>query len=122
MSTQITAPTEPDMGVAPRISYMTALSLAETIISESTVIPSSFVIEVLDHAPTEPVIRFYFHRDPAAVHEFADERWMNVTTEPRNDGSVYTEARGGLCRGVLVTAWSLMPVEAIAAVADEVAA
>ncbi|MFD4855065.1 hypothetical protein [Streptomyces atratus] len=122
MSTQITARTEPDMGVVPRISYMAALSLAETIISESTVIPSSFVIEVLEHAPTEPVIRFYFHRNPAAVREFADECWMGVTTETRADGSVFTEARGTDRRGVLVTAWSLMPASAIVAVADEVAA
>ncbi|MCX5112172.1 hypothetical protein OOK13_40445 [Streptomyces sp. NBC_00378] len=122
MSTQITAPTAPDMGVQQRISYMTALSLAEMIISESTVMPASFVIEVVEHRPTKPAIRFYFHQDPAAVREFADERWMDVTAETRDDGSVYTEARGGLCRGVLVTAWTLMPAEAIVAVADEVAA
>ncbi|MFB8035911.1 hypothetical protein ACFC5Z_23770 [Streptomyces sp. NPDC056004] len=121
MSTQITAPTEPDMGVFQRVSYMTALSLAETIVSESTVMPTSFGIEAPKHAPTEPTIKLYFHRDPIAVAEFADERWMDVTTETRDDGSVYTEARGGLCRGVLVTAWTLMPAESIVA-ADEVAA
>ncbi|WP_329163964.1 hypothetical protein OHB49_29050 [Streptomyces sp. NBC_01717] len=122
MSTQITAPTEPDTGTVPRNSYMAALSLAETILSESTVIPSSFVIEVTEHAPADPIIRFYFHRDPAAVAEFADERWMNVSTETRNDGSVYTEAQGAPRRGVRVTAWALMPAEVIAAVVDGVAA
>ncbi|WP_327246589.1 hypothetical protein [Streptomyces sp. NBC_01320] len=122
MNTQITAPTEPDTDTARRNSYMAALSLAETILSESTVIPSSFVIEVMEHAPTEPTIRFYFHRDPAAVAEFADERWMNVTTKTHDDGAVYTEAQGAPCRGVRVTAWALTSAEDIAAVVDGVAA
>lgn len=121
MTIQITAPAAQDVAAIQRRNYMTAMALASHIMSESSVIPTSFTIAVHDFAPTEPTITFYFHRDPAAVAEFADERWMGVTTETRGE-SVFTEARGGLCRGVLVTAWTLMPADLVAADAAEVAA
>ncbi|WP_405794051.1 hypothetical protein [Streptomyces sp. NBC_01506] len=111
MTIQITAPAAQDVATIQRRNYRTALALASHIMSESAVVPTDFTIAVHDFAPDEPTIRFYFHRDPAAVAEFADERWMGVTTEVRDDGSVLTEARGGLCRGVLVTAWTLMPAD-----------
>lgn len=122
MTIQITAPAAQDVATIQRRNYMTAMALASHIMSESSVIPTDFTIAAPDFAPDKTSIQFYFHHNPAAVAEFADERWMGVTTEVRKDGSVRTEARGGLCRGVLVTAWTLMPAEDAAADVAEVTA
>jgi hypothetical protein len=111
---EITAPAKPDHTQLRRMNYMAALSLAETILSETALIPTNFTVECAHFAPNETLLRFCFHRDPASVAKFADERYLEVVTSLHNDGAVYTEARGGLCRGVRVMAWSLMPASEVA--------
>ncbi|MET9517001.1 hypothetical protein [Streptomyces sp. NPDC002994] len=114
MITQTTDPVQPDSIDVRRMNYMAALSLAETILSETTVIPTHFAVTCADVAPDEATLRFYFHRDAAAVARFADELYLDVTTTVQDDDGVFTEACGGLHRGVQVTAWSLMPASAVA--------
>ncbi|WP_028814462.1 hypothetical protein [Streptomyces flavidovirens] len=108
MTIDLTAPAMPDSSLTRRMNYMTALALAETILSESTVIPTNFTIQCPDFAPDEPSIQFYFHQDPAAVAVFADEQSMTVDTRTHGSGDQFTEASGELVRGVKVTAWALV--------------
>lgn len=120
MTINLTHPTdtEPDVTTVRRANYMTALSLAEQILSETTAIPTNFSVATPHYAPDEPSLRFHFHRNPDALREFATERSMSVTTTIQDNGYEYTEATGALCRGVRVEAWSLVSAEAAAATAD----
>lgn len=106
MTIEITEPTSQLSPTARRDAFMGALSLAEHIMSETPVIPTSFDVIVPNWLCGETEIRFYFHRDPAAVRQLAEERFMAVSTEGRKSGDVYTEARGRV-GDVAVIAWAL---------------
>lgn len=102
--------TQPD--TAQRNSYMTALSLAEQLISESAVLPTEFMVAARPWTPSEPELRFYFHDDIAGLRQFRDDQMLTESMETRNDGSVYIEAARDDVRGVRVTAWTLTPAAA----------
>ena len=108
MATETTELSAPSITDVRRSNYMAALSLAEQIMSETTVMPTDFKVTVYSFAPNDPEISFYFHRDVASLQQFAGERGLTVSVEPRETGSVYHEAAGQAVRGVRVTAWSLI--------------
>jgi hypothetical protein len=110
MSIETTETTGQLSPTARRESFMGALSLAEHIMSETPVIPTSFDVIVSNWLCGETEIRFYFHRDPAALRQFAEERFMAVSTEDRKASGVYTEARGRV-GDVTVIAWALSAAE-----------
>jgi hypothetical protein len=106
-----TEATEPTTENAQRASYMTALSLAEQIMSESSTLPTDFTISVKAYAPDEPELRFYFHRDVSGLRQFRDDQMLTESMETREDGSVYIEAVRQDVRGVRVEAWTLFPAD-----------
>lgn len=109
--------TRPDTtSFTQRNSFMAALSLTETLLSETTAVPTSVDIQSAHWSPEEPVIRIYFHDDPAGAREFAGQFFLEVTDTVRPDRSVYTEASGQR-DGVAVQAWALLSAEQAAAVA-----
>lgn len=112
MTTEITEPTGQLSPDARRNSFMGALSLAEQIMSEAPApaIPTSFDVLVPKWPSGDTEIRFYFHRNPNALRQFAEERFMAVSTEARKSGEVYTEARGR-SGDVMVIAWALSSAE-----------
>jgi hypothetical protein len=89
-----------------RRSYMAALSLAETIMSETSVVPAEFSIVAYPWAPAKPELRFYFHRDVEALRKFRDEQSLTESSTPQSDGSVHVEASRDDVRGVRVVAWT----------------
>jgi hypothetical protein len=99
-----------DTGQTLRDSYMSALSLAETLLSETTAIPTSLQVEATPWSPAMPIIRAYFHHDPTAVREFAGQFLLEVADSVRSDGFVQTEASGQR-DGVAVQAWALVTAE-----------
>ncbi|MGV9282176.1 hypothetical protein [Streptomyces sp. NPDC003730] len=117
MTAETTEPTTDARDEVRRRNYMTALSLAEQMMSEAAALPSSFDIAVHYFAPDSPEIRFYFHRDAAGLRQFRDDQWMVEREEHREDGSVYIEATRPEIRGVRVIAWTLLPADESAAVA-----
>lgn len=90
-----------------RRNYMAALSLAEQIMSETTVLPTSLDVQVHAWSPLAPELRFYFHRDPEALRQFAAEQQLVESVTTRDDGSVYIEAARQIEQGVRVVAWTL---------------
>ncbi|MCI4143016.1 hypothetical protein [Streptomyces sp. MMS20-AI2-20] len=100
-----------------RQSYMAALSLAETIMSETNVLPADFAIVAYPWAPTRPELRFYFHRDVPALRQFRDEQMLTESMTTRDDGSVHIEASRDDVRGVRVVAWTLTRATAAAVTA-----
>ncbi|MFH8797090.1 hypothetical protein [Streptomyces sp. NPDC017941] len=98
---------QPTAAESQRMAYMHLLSLAERIISTSSVLPTDFTVQVRPTAVDEPALRFYFHNDPDSVGVFAAEHGMNLLTEERG-ASLYTEARSAPVEGIAVTAWTLM--------------
>jgi hypothetical protein len=117
VTTQISEPISGQLTeTEQRARYMAALKLATQIMADTPVIPSDFTIVVSKWAIGETEIRFYFHRNPEALQQFADERFMAVTGETREDGAHYAEAHS-LVAGLLVKAWTLLPAEVASAVA-----
>ncbi|MGW1463889.1 hypothetical protein ACWCPT_05975 [Streptomyces sp. NPDC002308] len=101
-----------------RTSYMAALSLTETLLSETTAVPTSVAVEVAHFAPSSPIIKLYFHHNPDGVREFAAQFGLTVTVEEHPSGGEYTEANTKRDDGVMVQAWALLTAESIAAAAD----
>ncbi|MFB7845462.1 hypothetical protein ACFC34_00300 [Streptomyces sp. NPDC056053] len=97
-------------GQTQRASFMAALSLAETLLSETTAIPTSLSIEATPWSASTPTIRAYFHHDPAAVRKFAEQFLLEVAVSAVSDRSVQTEASGRR-DGVVVQAWALVRAE-----------
>ncbi|QQZ56896.1 hypothetical protein IFE09_27245 [Streptomyces microflavus] len=108
----------PDTSVVQRHSYMAALSLAETLLSETTALPTDFTVSAAEWEPGAPSVRVYFHDDPDAVREFAAQFLLEVVVRPHGSGGEYTEASGHR-DGVQVQAWALLSA---AQVAERVAA
>ncbi|MGW1814253.1 hypothetical protein ACWCQM_11905 [Streptomyces sp. NPDC002125] len=115
MSINLTRPTS--TGPVQRNSYMAALSLAETLLSETTAVPTSVNVEASHFAPATPLIKVYFHRDPAAVLRFAAQFGLVVSVEKHLNGGEYTEANAER-DGVKVQAWALLTAEGVAAGTD----
>ncbi|MCG0066256.1 hypothetical protein L0F81_23690 [Streptomyces tricolor] len=90
-------------------SYMQALSLAEQIMSQTPAMPTEVDIVAAAWAPDSPEIRFYFHHNLDGLREFAAELRMEVSTEERENGQFYTEARLTAGNGVRLQAWTLSP-------------
>ncbi|TXS78648.1 hypothetical protein [Streptomyces sp. sk2.1] len=97
-------------GQTQRASFMAALSLAETLLAETTAIPTHLHVEATEWSPMTPTVRAYFHHDPAAVREFANQFFLEVADSVRADGLVQTEASGRR-DGIAVQAWALVRVE-----------
>ncbi|ARF75710.1 hypothetical protein B7C62_28225 [Kitasatospora albolonga] len=104
---------EPDVSTTQRHSYMAALSLAETLLSETTALPTDFIVSAADWEPGAPSIRFYFHDTPGLVREFAAQFSLEVAVRPAGSGGEYTEA-SGFRDGVRVRAWALLSAEQVA--------
>lgn len=117
MTTETIEQTISDAHSVRRESYMAALSLAETIMSESLVMPTDFTVAVHSWAPKGPELRFYFHRDVPGLRQFRDNQMLTESTETREDGSVYIEAVREDVRGVRVVAWTLTDANASAVAA-----
>lgn len=107
MNTETIQPSTQTPEDKQRSSFMTALSLAEQLVSESTTLPYSFDVQVRPTAPAEPQIRFYFHMDVPGLRQFRDDHMLTETAETRDDGSVYIEATRVDVRGVRIVAWTL---------------
>lgn len=111
MTDQITEPATQEAGSGPSSrlrNYMAALSLAEQIVSDCTgTLPTSFEVIVHPWAPTQPELRFYFHRDVPGMRQFRDDQMLTETMHPRENGAVYCEAVRADVRGVRVVAWTL---------------
>lgn len=90
-----------------RKSYMAALSLAETIMSEALALPTSFDVNVHPWTPNSPELRFYFHHDVSGLRQFRDDQMLTESVQTREDGSVYIEAVREDVSGVRVVAWTL---------------
>lgn len=103
---------------AQRSSYMKALSLAEQIMSETSALPTNFIVAVPHYAPDQPGICFYFHHDLAGLRQFRDDQWLSETREDRDNGWVYFEVKGAALGGVSVSAWTLLDAEEAAAVSS----
>lgn len=109
MTSQITEASASSTDDVRRNSYFAALSLAEQIMSVTTVLPTNFDVQVEAWSPSAPQISFYFHRNPEALRAFAAEQQLAVSVTTRGNGSVYTEAVRLDAQGVRVVAWSLSP-------------
>lgn len=110
MTTETTEPAVASVDSVRLNSYMTALSLAELIMSDCTgTLPTSFEVLVHSWAPTKPELRFYFHRDVPGMRQFRDDQMLTETMTTREDGSVYCEAvrEDDDGDGVRVVAWTL---------------
>ncbi|WP_405391113.1 hypothetical protein OG596_26600 [Streptomyces sp. NBC_01102] len=112
---------KPDTGSVQRTSYMAAFSLAETLLSETTAVPTSVNVEAAHFAPAAPLIKVYFHHDSAAVREFAAQFSLVVKVEEFPEGQQYTEANSER-HGVKIQAWALLNAEQVAAATDAQAA
>lgn len=111
MTTEITE-TPAETGVSlQRQSYMAALSLAEQLMSETSQLPTDFEVKASASAPGSPELRFYFHRNAAALRQFRDDQMLTETMDRRKDGSVCIEATREDVRGVRVVAWTLYPAD-----------
>lgn len=106
MTTQITEPAAQDINIRQRNSYMAALSLAETLVSQTATLPSSFEIRAFPWASDAAELRFYFHLDVPGLRQFRDDQMLTERMETRADGSVYCEATRDM-DGVRVVAWTL---------------
>ncbi|MFE4535630.1 hypothetical protein ACFRKB_11180 [Streptomyces scopuliridis] len=106
MTTEITAPAQPDIGTIRRNGYMAALALVERITSEANAIPTSAQVLVQPWAPRSPEVRFYFHDDREGLEEFTVQFGLDVAETVREDGSVYVQARR-MFGDVVVAAWFL---------------
>ena len=95
--------------------HRTALSVAEQIISETSVAPTSFEVRVPDWSAGTTEISFYFHRDVVSLRQFRDEQMLTETREDRESG-VYIEAAADHHEGVRVVAWTLLDRSGNAAV------
>jgi hypothetical protein len=102
--------------IVQRNSYMTALSLAEQLISEAQTLPTEFTITAQPWTPDEPRIGLYFHDDIPGLRQFRDDQMLTESMATRADGSVYIEAVRTV-RGVRVTAWTLVTASAVEQVA-----
>ena len=90
-----------------RRSFMAALSLAETIMSETGAMPTDFSVVAYPWAPAAPELRFYFHHDVPGLRQFRDEQMLTESMSTREDGSTYIEATREDVAGVRVVAWTL---------------
>ena len=115
MSINLTRPTS--TGSVQRTSYMAALSLAETLLSEAKAVPTHVNVEATHFAPNDPIIKFYFHNAPAAVREFAEQFNLTVKVEEYPNGGEYTEANAER-DGVKVQAWALLTAENVVVATD----
>lgn len=107
MTTQITEAAPSSKDSMRRNNYMAALSLAETIMSETLALPTNFDVNVYPWAPNSPELRFYFHHDVAGLRQFRDEQMLTESAKEREDGSIYIEAVREDVEGVRVVAWTL---------------
>ncbi|MFJ5259129.1 hypothetical protein ACIQAC_01460 [Streptomyces sp. NPDC088387] len=115
MTTEITQ-TSADTGISlQRRNYMAALSLAERLISETDMLPTSIDVLVHPWRPGAPQLRFYFHQDVPGLRKFRDDQMLTETREDRTN-SVYLEATRDF-EGVSVVAWTLLDADGNAAVA-----
>ncbi|MFJ4837118.1 hypothetical protein [Streptomyces sp. NPDC088746] len=115
MSINLTRPTS--TASVQRSSFMAALSLAETLLSETTTVPTHVNVEAAHFAPNDPIIKFYFHCNPAGAREFAKQFGLTVKVEEHPAGGEYTEANAQR-DGVKIQAWALLITENIAAATD----
>ncbi|MGW9249709.1 hypothetical protein [Streptomyces badius] len=106
-----------DTSSMQRNSFMTALSLVETLMSETTAVPTHVNVEAAHFAPNDPIIKFYFHNDPAAVREFAEQFSLTVKVEEYPRGGEYTEANAER-DGVKIQAWALLAAEEVTVTTD----
>ncbi|MFJ4624298.1 hypothetical protein [Streptomyces sp. NPDC088812] len=117
MTSQITEPATQAADLVQRNSFMTALSVAEQIMSETSVLPTEFDVAARPWAPGAPELRFYFHNDMPGLRQFRDDQMLTESMRTREDGSVYIEAVREDVRGVRVVAWTLTDAEASAVAA-----
>lgn len=106
MTTQNTEPATQDPGDVQRSRYMEALSLAETLISQTATLPTDFEVRASAWTEDAPQLRFYFHLDVPGLRQFRDDQMLTERMETRADGSVYCEASRDM-DGVRVVAWTL---------------
>lgn len=107
VTTQTTDRAATTSDMVQRNSFMTALSVAEQLVSETAALPNQFEVVVYPWAPEAPELRFYFHLDIPALRQFRDAQMLTERMETRKDGSVYVEASRGDVGGVRVVAWTL---------------
>ncbi|MFC8124691.1 hypothetical protein [Streptomyces sp. NPDC057302] len=106
MTAENTEPATQDADSTQRNRYMAALSLAETLISQTATLPTSFTVRASAWTDDAPELRFYFHRDVPGMRQFRDDQMLTETMETRADGSVHCEATRDM-DGVRVNAWTL---------------
>jgi len=106
VTTQITEPAQSAEDSTQRNSYMAALSLAETLISQTATLPTNFEVRVFPWTADAPELRFYFHMDIPGLRQFRDDQMLTETMTTRKDGSIHIEAARDM-DGVRVVAWTL---------------
>ncbi|MER7813703.1 hypothetical protein ABZ714_34300 [Streptomyces sp. NPDC006798] len=106
MSTPTSAPTVLPVSVPSpeRRAYGRALTLLETVLETSPVVPTSVEVSVAHGAPK---VYFRFPSDPDAVAVFAAEWGLAVMSEVSESGDVHTTASGSVL-GVALEAWALV--------------
>jgi hypothetical protein len=107
VTSQITEAAAVSVSSIQRASYFAALSVAEQIMSVTTVLPTSVDVQVYPWSPAAPQVSFHFHRDVESMRMFAAEQQLSVSEVTRGNGAVYTEAVRLDARGVRVVAWTL---------------
>lgn len=98
--------------LARRDGYMDALAATEHMMSTTPVLPTATHVELAPWSDG-PLVRWTFHRDPAAVAVFAAHFGLPVTERPHDpEGTSICTSAEGLVSGVRVEAYALVDVPA----------
>ncbi|WP_274031447.1 hypothetical protein [Streptomyces sp. MMBL 11-1] len=100
-------------GLARRDGYLQALAAAEHMLSTAPVLPTHMDVRL---APWDdgPCLVFSFHKEPAAVHEFAAHFGTQVTEHPHLEVDIRVETVGITESGVRFEAYTLVDGPAVA--------
>ncbi|MFE1731625.1 hypothetical protein ACFW6X_15900 [Streptomyces bacillaris] len=101
--------------LARRDGYLTALAAAEHILSTTPVLPTNVDVRLAEW-DSGPHLVINFHKDPAAVRQFAAHFNTGVSERAHADGAVRVETIGVTDSGVRFEAYTLTdaPVPAVA--------
>ncbi|MFI2358190.1 hypothetical protein OG582_11755 [Streptomyces anulatus] len=100
-------------GLARRDGYLQALAAAEHMLSTAPVLPTNVDVR-LAHWDDGPCLVFSYHKDPAAVREFAAHFGTEVAEHPHLEDGIRIETAGTTESGVRFEAYTLVDRPAVA--------